>query len=126
MQAVQFTFKWVQGLVFMQILGILIPNKQDVFLVTIYLFMLYVLFSQYRSCDNTLGNCFFQITPYSRAYLRIIYEETKGQVPLGPLMRKQNLQAKEVYWGEATETLVSRIQTHTRASGIRTLILCCL
>ena len=63
MQAVQFTFKWVQGLVFMQILGILIPNKQDVFLVIIYLFMLYVLFSQYRSCDNTLGNCFFQITP---------------------------------------------------------------
>ena len=126
MQAVQFTFKWVQGLVFMQILGILIPNKQDVFLVIIYLFMLYVLFSQYRSCDNTLGNCFFQIRPYSRAYLRIIYEETKGQVPLGPLMRKQNLQAKEVYWGEATETLVSRIQTHTRASGIRTLIPRCL
>ena len=88
--------------------------------------MLYVLFSQYRSCDNTLGNCFFQITPYSRAYLRIIYEETKGQVPLGPLMRKQNLQAKEVYWGEATENLVSRIQTHVRASGIRTLIPRCL
>ena len=126
MQGVQFTFKWVQRLVFMQILGILIPNKQDVFLVIIYLFSLYVLFSQYRSCDNTLENCFFQITPYPRAYLRIIYEETKGQVLLGPLMRKQNLQAKEDCWGEATETLVSRIQTHTHASGIRTPIPRCL
>ena len=126
MQGVQFTFKWVQRLVFMQILGILIPNKQDVFLVIIYLFRLYVLFSQYRSCDNTLENCFFQITPYPRAYLRIIYEETKGQVPLGPLMRKQNLQAKEDCWGEATETLVSRIQTHTHASEIRTPIPRCL
>ena len=126
MQGVQFTFKWVQRLVFMQILGILIPNKQDVFLVIIYLFSLYVLFSQYRSCDNTLENCFFQITPYPRAYLRIIYEETKGQVLLEPLMRKQNLQAKEDCWGEATETLVSRIQTHTHASGIRTPIPRCL
>ena len=126
MQGVQFTFKWVQRLVLMQILGILIPNKQDVFLVIIYLFSLYVLFSQYRSCDNTLENCFFQITPYPRAYLRIIYEETKGQVLLGPLMRKQNLQAKEDCWGEATETLVSRIQTHTHASGIRTPIPRCL
>ena len=126
MQGVQFSFKWVQRLVFMQILGILIPNKQDVFLVIIYLFSLYVLFSQYRSCDNTLENCFFQITPYPRAYLRIIYEETKGQVLLGPLMRKQNLQAKEDCWGEATETLVSRIQTHTHASGIRTPIPRCL
>ena len=26
------------------------------------------------------------------AYLRIIYEKTKGQVPLGPLMGKQNIQ----------------------------------
>ena len=95
-------------------------------MVIIYLFSLYVLFSQYRSCDNTLENCFFQITPYPRAYLRIIYEETKGQVLLGPLMRKQNLQAKEDCWGEATETLVSRIQTHTHASGIRTPIPRCL
>ena len=31
-------------------------------LVSIDLFSLYVLFSQYRSCDNTLENCFFQIT----------------------------------------------------------------
>ena len=36
----------------------------------INLFSLYVLFSQYRSCDNTLENCFFQILSYSRAYLR--------------------------------------------------------
>ena len=61
------------------------------------LFSLYVLFSQYRSCDNTLGNCFFQISFYSLAYVRIIYEKTNGQVPLGPLLGKQNKQAKEVY-----------------------------
>ena len=61
------------------------------------LFGLYVLFSQYRSCDNTLGNCLFQISSYSRAYVREIYEKTKGQVPLGPLLGKQNIQAKEVH-----------------------------
>ena len=48
------------------------------------LFSLYVLFSQYMSCDNTLENCFFQISSYSRAYLRVIYEKTMGQVRLGP------------------------------------------
>ena len=42
------------------------------------LFSLYVLFSQYRWCDNTLEYCFFQISSHSRAYLRIIYEKTKG------------------------------------------------
>ena len=55
------------------------------------------MFSQYKSCDNTLENCFFQSTFYSPAYLCIIYEEKKGQVPLGPLLGKQNIQAKEVY-----------------------------
>ena len=34
------------------------------------LFSLYVLFSQYRSFDNTLENCFFQISSCSRAYVR--------------------------------------------------------
>ena len=61
------------------------------------LFSLYALFTQYRSCDNTLENCFFQITSYLRAYLRIIYKEETGQVPLGPLLEKQNIPAKEVY-----------------------------
>ena len=64
---------------------------------SIDLLSLYVLFSQYRSCDNTLENCFFQISSYSRAYLVIIYKKTKGQVPLGPLLGKQNVQSKEVY-----------------------------
>ena len=31
------------------------------------LLSLYVLFSQYMSCDNTLENRFFQISSYSRA-----------------------------------------------------------
>ena len=55
------------------------------------LFSLYVLFSQWRSYDNTLENCFFQILPYSRAHVRIIYEKTKGQFPLRPSLRKQNM-----------------------------------
>ena len=46
------------------------------------LFSWYILFSQKRSCDNTPKNCFFQISSYSRAFVRIIYEKTKGQVPL--------------------------------------------
>ena len=63
------------------------------------LFSMYVLFSQYRSCDNTLDNCLFQISSHSRAYLRVIYEKTKGQrqVSLGPLLGEQNIQAREVY-----------------------------
>ena len=65
---------------------------------TIDLFSLYVLFYQYRSRDNTLENCFFQISFCSRAYVRIIYEKRKGQVPLKPLLGKQNIQAKKVYW----------------------------
>ena len=40
---------------------------------------LYVLFSQYGLRD---------ISFYSRAYLRIIYEKTMSQVPLGPLLGK--------------------------------------
>ena len=62
------------------------------------LFCLYVLFSQYRSRDNTLENCFFQISFCSPVYVRIIYGKRKGEVPLKPLLGKQNIQAKEVYW----------------------------
>ena len=58
---------------------------------------LYVLFSQYKSRDNTLRNSFFQISSYLREHLRIHCEKTAGQVPLGPLLGKQNIQAKEVY-----------------------------
>ena len=36
------------------------------------LFSLYVLFSQYRSCDNSLENCFFQISSCSRAYVQSV------------------------------------------------------
>ena len=53
------------------------------------LFSLYVSFSQHRSCDNTLKNCVFQISSCSRAYVRKIYEKTKGQVPQGPLLGKK-------------------------------------
>ena len=66
--------------------------------ISIDLFMLYVLFFQHRSRDNIPENCFFEMSSYSRAYVRIIYEKTKGQVPLGPLLGEQNIQAKEVYW----------------------------
>ena len=30
------------------------------------------------------------------AYVRIIYEKTKGQVPLGPLLGKENIQARRL------------------------------
>ena len=78
---------------------ILLTNKNVplIYSFTIALFSLYVLFSYCRSCDNTQGNCFFQILPYSHAYLRMIYEKTKGQFPLGPLLGKQKTQAKEIY-----------------------------
>ena len=58
---------------------------------------LYVLFSQYKSRDNTLRNSFFQISSYLREHLLIHCEKTAGQVPLGPLLGKQNIRAKEVY-----------------------------
>ena len=57
----------------------------------------FVLFSQGRSCDNTLENCFFQVSSYFRAYIGIIYEKGNSRVPLGPLLGKQNIKAKEVY-----------------------------
>ena len=59
---------------------------------------LYVLFSQCPSCDNILGNCFIQLTSYSRAYVRIIYEQTKGKNPLRTSLGRQNIQVKEVYY----------------------------
>ena len=65
------------------------------------LFSLYVLFSQYRSRDNTLENCFFQISSCSRAYVR-----TKRQSVKFPwdLLGKQNIQAKEVYTSQSSAT----------------------
>ena len=51
----------------------------------------YVLFSQCRSSDNTPENCFFQILSYSPAYVGINCEKTKGEVPSGPLLGKQNI-----------------------------------
>ena len=67
------------------------------------LLSLYVLFSQYRSCDNTLENCFFQISSCSRAYV-CRHKNTKCQVPLGPLLGKQTIQAKEVYTSQSSAT----------------------
>ena len=40
---------------------------------------------------------FILFTMHNHANMRIIYEETIGQVFLGPLLGKQNIQAKEVY-----------------------------
>ena len=39
-------------------------------------FSWYVLFSQCRSSDITLENCFSQISSYSRTYVHIMYEKT--------------------------------------------------
>ena len=40
----------------------------------VHLFILYVLFTHFRSFDNTLEKCFFQISSNSHAYIRIIYK----------------------------------------------------
>ena len=45
------------------------------------LFSLYILFSQFRPREVTLGNCFFQLPPYARAHVRMIFENTKGKFP---------------------------------------------
>ena len=45
--------------------------------------------------SNALENCFFHISCYSRAYLRVITEKTKSQVPRpGTSVGKQNTKAK--------------------------------
>ena len=54
----------------------------------IHLFSLYVLFSQCRSYDNTLEDCFFQIFPHSRAYVSIMMKKTKGEIP--PEVHREN------------------------------------
>ena len=57
--------------------------------VGIDLFSLYVLFSQYRSRDNTLGEPFLSnFVLFTCITLRIIYEKTMGRVPLGPAIGK--------------------------------------
>ena len=55
------------------------------------LFSLHFLFTQCRSCDDTLENRFFQILSYSHAYVCIIYEKIKGQIALIPSLGKQNI-----------------------------------
>ena len=64
-------------------------NQNDVICeITIKLSIKYTclayMFSQCMSFDNTLENCFVQIVSYSCAYVRIIYEKTKGQIPPRP------------------------------------------
>ena len=47
-----------------------------------------------------LRELLIQVLSYSSAYLRMIYERTKGQIPRdfqNRKNRKQNIQAKEVY-----------------------------
>ena len=47
------------------------------------------------------GCCFKLYLPsfsIAKSILNLIYEKRKGQVPLGPLMEKENIQAEEVYW----------------------------
>ena len=41
---------------------------------------MFCLISQCRSCDNTQKSCSIQISSYSHANVRIIYEKTKGQI----------------------------------------------
>ena len=72
------------------------PAKTLIRIIPIDLFSLYVLFSQYRSCDNTLENFFFQISSYSLAYLHIMKRQ-RVKVPPGTSIGKTKLKVKEVY-----------------------------
>ena len=71
------------------------------------LFSLYILFSHFRSRDVTLGNGFFQMWSYARAYVCITHEKQKEN-SLGNItwseMGKQNVQAKEVHWFVSGDT----------------------
>ena len=66
------------------------------------LFRLYVLFSHFRPRDVTLGNIFFQMSPYARAYVCKTYEKQKQkESPLLNIkwseMGKQNVQARVLF-----------------------------
>ena len=54
----------------------------------IHPFSLYVLFSQCRSCDNNLEDCFLPISSRSRAHASIIMKKTKGEIP--PELHREN------------------------------------
>ena len=55
------------------------------------LFSLYIFISQRRSCDNTLKNyTFHTLKNYTFQAMEIIYEKTKGRIPLRPSLAKQN------------------------------------
>ena len=49
------------------------------------------------------------------AYVRIIYEKTKGQVPLGPLLGKQNIQARRVQTSNINQRLRSTSDNDRRS-----------
>ena len=53
----------------------------------------------------------------SLAYVGIIYEKTKGPVPLRPLLRKQNIQAYEVYSSRFETIQDSREVKHSAENG---------
>ena len=112
----------------------MLPWQQNFQITTIDLFSLYVLFSQYRSCNNTLESCFFQTSSYSLAYLRIIYGKTKGHVPLGPnlprsrfldvMQRSPKTALRDILKTAASKTtwdLHQEKKTYKLKSSIRTL-----
>ena len=69
-------------------------------IIPIDLFSLYVLFSQYRSCDNTVEKIFFSnFVLLTRISTHNLWKDkgSRPPPPLKPLLRKQNVQVKEVY-----------------------------
>ena len=60
---------------------------------TIDLFSLHVLLFQYRSFDNTLEECFFQISSHPRVYLRVIYENTRNSIGKAKHKPKRSIKA---------------------------------
>ena len=72
-----------------------------------------VFFFQYRSCDNILENCFFQIySSYSRAYVRIIYEKKGSSSPGTSIGKTKHASLRsEVY------SLVPTLSTNSRGNA---------
>lgn len=54
------------------------------------------MFSLYRSCDNTLVICFFQISSYSCSLVHLNYEKILGENSPETFIGRQNIQDTEV------------------------------
>ena len=72
------------------------PTLRQPIYAAIDLLSLYVLFSEYRSCDNTLEKFLSNFVLFMGIWTYNLWKD-KGSSSLGTSTGKQNIQAKEVY-----------------------------